>query len=291
MPGQKIRPVLNSVTPMPGLRRCILLVLVACAVLPSSAPGQTRIIAPTGLWVTDNAGMLSESEEQILTERLAKYAAESSVQIVVVTLPDLGGTPAGDYAVELGRLWQVGSADHDNGFVVLVSRDDRQVFIATGYGAEASVPDAVAGRIVRTVIVPNFREGRFFEGLSGAVDRLVEATRGEYQADAPSRASGILVAAIFIGLLLLVIFIIVVAVRNARDNDDPSRRRRRRARRERLARRRRIPPVIIWGGGRHRGGFGGGFGGFGGGSGGGFSGGGFSGGGGSFGGGGAGGGW
>ena len=288
MPGPKIPLVLNSGTPMPAFRRFIVFTLLAWAVQSPPATAQTRIIAPTGLWVTDNAGMLSESEEQLLAERLAKYAAESSVQIVVVTLPDLDGTPAGDYAVELGRLWQVGSAEHDNGFVVLVSRDDRQVFIATGYGAEASVPDAVAGRIVRNVIVPNFREGRYYEGLSGAVDRLLEATRGEYEADQPSRASGILVAAIFVGLLLLVIFLIVVAVRNARDNDDPGRPRTRR----RVGRRwRNVPPVIIWGGGRRKGGFGGGFGGFGGGSSGGFSGGGFSGGGGSFGGGGAGGGW
>lgn len=266
--------------------------LLALALTAASAEAQTRVIAPTGQWVTDNGGLLSDSEEQTLSERLAKYAAESSVQIVVVTLPDLGGMPAGDYATDLGRLWEVGSGEHDNGFVVLVSRDDRQVFIATGYGAEANVPDAVAGRIVRNVMVPNFRDGRFFEGISGAVDRLVEATRGEYQAEETTDVPGIIAGIVVIIVLVIVIFIFAMAIRHARDEDDPSRRRRRRRRRE--LRRSRWPygPVIIWGGGGgSRGSSRGGWGGFGGGSGGGFSGGGFSGGGGSFGGGGAGGSW
>src|SRR5690606_34047361 len=279
MKARRIRLALNSL----NSRSRILAVsaVFVFALISLSAEAQTRVIAPTGKWVTDNGGMLSDSEEQILSERLSKYAAESSVQIVVVTLPDLGGMPAGDYATDLGRLWQVGSADHDNGFVVLVSRDDRHVFIATGYGAEANVPDAVAGRIVRNVMVPNFREGRFFEGISGAVDRLVEATRGEYQAEERSdNAAGIIAGIVVIVLFILVVFIIAMVIRSARDDDDPGRKRQRQRRRRRRREfgHRPYGPVIIWGGGG--GSRGGGWGGFGGGSsGGGFSGGGFSGGG------------
>ncbi len=254
------------------------------------------VIEPTGAWVTDNGAFLSDSEERMLSERLARYAAESSVQIVVVTLPSLGGVPAADYATELGRKWQVGAEGLDNGFVVLVSKEDRQVFIATGYGAEAAVPDAVAGRIVRNEIVPNFRAGRFYDGLSAAVDRLIEAASGEYPSQAvTSRRRGpnlaVIIFVILVVVVLLFVFIGIVSMINSDDDHDDGKddgRRRRRRRRSRRA------PVIIWGGGhggfgssRRRSGWSGGFGGSSGGS----SFGGFSGGGGSFGGGGAGGSW
>jgi len=262
-------------------------VLALAIALPARAQ-LADVLPPSGLWVTDTADMLGASEEQVLSERLARFAAESSVQIVVVTIPALGGTPPADYATELGRNWGVGAEGVDNGFVILVSRDDREVFIATGYGAESVVPDAVAGRIVRNVIVPAFRQGRFYDGLSGAVDRLVQATSGEFEAIAePTHSRGASPAMIFliIAVVLVVIVVIVLSLRsqsNDDDNDGP------RGRRRRNPWWTTGPNVIIWGGGIGRrssrgwGGFGGG---------GGFSGGGFSGGGGSFGGGGAGGGW
>lgn len=283
--------------------RCVRVVAVGllfAGFLVGPAPAQQiDVIEPTGAWVTDHGAFLSDSEEQRLSERLARYASESSVQIVVVTLPSLGGVPASDYATELGRKWQVGSEGLDNGFVVLVSKEDRQVFIATGYGAEAAVPDAVAGRIVRNEIVPNFRAGRFYDGLSAAVDRLIEAASGEYPSQPVSSRRtgpniGLIVFVILVAIVLIVVFIGVASMIDSDgdddtdgDNDDGRRRRRRR-------RRARRSPVIIWGGGhggvgssRRRSGWSGGFSGSSGGS----SFGGFSGGGGSFGGGGAGGSW
>ena len=277
--------------------------LLACTAAPAGnvVAQSADVIDPTGLWVTDQGRFLSDSEERLLSERLARYAAESSVQIVVVTLPALGGVPAADYATELGRKWRVGADGADNGVVILASKSDRQIFIATGYGAEAAIPDAVAGRIVREVIVPNFRSGRFYEGLSGAVDRIVEATAGEYPAQAVDREGngGFVVFLLIIFILIVVLLIVAVISRrrgNGNDNSDDSGRTRRRPRRRRRHRSgwRWDSPVIIWGGGGGSRGRSGGFGGSGrssGGFGGGGSFGGFSGGGGSFGGGGAGGGW
>ncbi len=253
---------------------------------------QIEVLPPSGQWVTDTADLLSPTEERLLTQKLAGYADTTSTQIIIVTVPSLNGVPASDYAVELGRRWGVGQQGKDNGVVILVSRDDRKVFIATGFGLEGAIPDAVAARIVRNILIPNFRQGRYYDGLSAAVDALMQAARGEYTADRTPNASrgtgGPNLALIFI--LLIILFFFLSALRNGGGNDgdgwdeyddEDDRKRRRRRRRRGHA------PVIIWGGGfggRHHGGFGGG--GFGG-----FGGGGFSGGGGSFGGGGAGGSW
>lgn len=253
-------------------------------ILAALAVQAQDVIPASGQWVTDRGDFLSSSEESLLSARLAGYADTTSTQMIIVTLPSLDGREASDYAVALGREWGVGQGDRDNGVVILVSRDDRQLFIATGFGLEGAIPDVVASRIVRDIMIPRFREGRFYDGLSGAVDKLFLAAAGEYTADSPSSEDGIPFAVIVI--LVIVVIIIVLAISAAHDEDSTGGKRRRHH----------SGPVIIWGGGHggwggssNRGGFGGGgFGGFGGG-GGGF--GGFSGGGGGFGGGGAGGSW
>ena len=259
--------------------------LIAGLSVPWHAVGQSlQVIPPSGKWVTDQGAFLSDAEERSLSMRLATYADTTSTQIIIVTLQTLNGVPVSEYAVALGRAWRVGQAGYNNGVVVLASRDDRQMFIATGYGLEGAIPDAVASRIYRNILVPNFRQGRFYDGLSQAVDALVLAAAGEFDAVPVDQDGRGLNVALVVVLLILIVFIIIALRDASRDNDgngfEPPRRRRRYSE----------PPVIIWGGhgsGRRGGGMsGGGFGGFGGG---GF--GGFGGGGGSFGGGGAGGGW
>jgi uncharacterized protein len=240
-----------------------------------------QVIAPTGDWVTDRAGLLSRNEVQSLSASLAGHEQTSSTQIVVVILPDLDGRDASSYAFELGETWGVGKEGVDNGIVLLVSVGDRKVFIATGYGVEGSVPDVIAGRIIREIITPNFRRGQYYQGLQTAVDALVEATGGQTPTQLARSPAGSLDVRrlMFILFVIAVILIIFLAIRRMGSDDDwPDRPRRRRSGS--------AWPYVIWGGGFSHGG-GGGSGGFGGG--GGF--GGFSGGGGSFGGGGAGGGW
>jgi uncharacterized protein len=113
--------------------------VIAC-VLGLYAQVNAQVIAPTGEWVTDRGGLLTDSQVQSLSASLAGHEQTSSTQIVVVILPDLGGRDASSYAFELGDTWKVGQSGEDNGIVLLVSVGDRQVFIATGYGVEAATP-------------------------------------------------------------------------------------------------------------------------------------------------------
>ena len=260
----------------------VLFALAALSVGEAAAQSIPPRPSPSEGLVIDRAGLLSPSERAGLNARLVAFADSTSNQIVVVIVPTLDGADPQQFATELGQQWGVGQGAKDNGVVFLVSTTDREVFIATGFGLEGAIPDAVAGRIVRNVVVPSFRQGQFYAGISQATDALMAAASGEYTAkptrDAPG--DGVPFA------LIVVIAIIVIAALSSRHEDDGRGGQRRR--------RSGMPPVIIFpgsfGGGRSSGGFGGGFGG--GGFSGGFGGGGFGGfGGGGFGGGGAGGGW
>lgn len=210
--------------------------------------------------VLDRAGLLTPSEEQRLVRKLTRFTDTTSTAIVVVTVPTLNGAPISDYAITLGREWGVGQEDRDNGVVLLVSKGDREVFIATGYGVEGALPDAVANRIVERVITPAFRNGQFYQGINGGTDAIIQATKGEFTADStspPSSEDGFPLALLFT-LLILVYFIGQSFFRGSSG-------RRRKSRRGHGS-----GSVIIWGGGRSGGGGfsggGGGFGGFGGGS-------------------------
>ncbi len=240
------------------------------------AQGTVDVIPSTNRLVTDQADLLTSSEERRLTAKLTAYEDTTSTQIVVVTIPSLEGVPAAEYALALGRSWGVGQAGQDNGVVILVARADREVRIETGYGLEGAIPDAVAARIYRNVMVPYFREGRFYEGISGAADLLIAAAAGEFTAEeaAPRHAGRPPIDPSALMGLFFLIWFVISSIRRRRGGNDGGKRYRRHGY---------GPHFIVWGGG---------FGGSGGGLGGGGLGGGFGGfGGGGFGGGGAGGGW
>ncbi len=158
--------------------------------LLSGARAQTLdVLPPTGKWVTDLADFFSPTEEQLLTRKLRTIADTSAVQIVVVTLPSLEGADIAEYAIELGQKWGVGREPYDSGIVILIARKERRIFIATGQGLEDVLPDVVVGRIIREVITPAFRQGRYYEGVSRAIDMIMGYVGGVYSPQEAVRSS------------------------------------------------------------------------------------------------------
>jgi uncharacterized protein len=247
------------------LRSCVLFVVAAALaglLLVPGAQAQRYDVPPRPDGpVLDRARMLSGGEEAQLARKLTAFTDTTSTAIVVVTLPSLDGAPIAEYAVALGRAWGVGQAGKDNGVVVLVSRGDREVFIATGYGVEGALPDAIVNRIVERIITPAFRQEQFYAGLDRGTDAVIRATKGEFDAEAAARPAadeGLPMALLF--TMLVLGFFFVRAFFSGGGGGRGGRRTRRDAG---------GLPVIIWGGGGGGGGGfsgGGGFGGFGGGS-------------------------
>ncbi len=247
-----------------------------------SAAAQAQERPRTNAWVTDDGNLLTSGEEQILVHKLSSYADTTSSQIAIVTKQNLQGEDIATYATELGEMWGIGQQDKDNGVVILVAREEREVFIAVGYGLEAVLPDATASRIIRNTITPQFRQGQFFQGLSLAVDQIMMAAAGEFMPDImaaiPARKAR---RVDFCGLAFFVLLLVIFVNGFFRNRGGGGQGPRRRTSNDSIL------PLLLLGHAAGRGGFGGG--GFGGGFGGGGFGGGFGGGG--FGGGGAGGGW
>lgn len=140
--------------------------------------------------VNDYANVLTQQEATDLENLLVKYDNETSVQIAIVIMATIDGYPIDDFAFELGEKWGVGQGDTDNGAMVVVSIDERKMWIATGYGLEASLPDAMIKRIIENEIKPQFKGRRYYHGLKAGADAMILATKGEYEGQGNGAGGG-----------------------------------------------------------------------------------------------------
>jgi uncharacterized protein len=172
-----------------------------------------------------------------------------------------------DFTQRVAEAWGAGRKDRENGMVLFVFPESRQLRVEVGYGLEGAVPDALANRIINEEIVPSFRAGDLGGGILKGADALMAAARGEYEGTGQTMAEGKQGrddpgAGLVFWIILIIVLIVVMQRSHGRGGTVYTPRGRR--------------DVFFPGGGFGGGGFGGGGGG-----------GGFSGGGGGFGGGGA----
>ena len=146
---------------------------------------QAALPALTGR-VVDLAGILSPEEEASLTRKLESIENETSVQFVVAAIPSLEGEPIEDFSIRLAEEWKIGQAGLDNGAIILVVPSERRIRIEVGYGLEPSIPDGLAGRIIRERVAPAFQAENYYQGLLAAVEGLELAARREYP-ETPAR--------------------------------------------------------------------------------------------------------
>ncbi|MDY4299204.1 TPM domain-containing protein [Pseudomonas salmasensis] len=157
------------------LRIGLALWLLACVGVAQAA---LTFPALTGR-VVDSAQMIDPTVREQLTQQLQALEQTSGDQLVVVTVPDLQGVPIEDYGYQLGRQWGIGQKGKDNGALLIVSRDDRQVRIEVGYGLEGVLTDAQSWVIINQVILPKFKAGNFSQGISDGVAAMIQVVGGE----------------------------------------------------------------------------------------------------------------
>lgn len=144
--------------------------------------------------VTDNAQILSDETRQSITERLKAHEDKTTNQIAVLTIPTLNGEGIEEYAVAVFNEWKLGQKGKDNGILVVVSPHERRMRIEVGYGLEGTMPDGVAGSIIRNVITPHFKNNDYNKGIDEGVNAIIRVLEGgqppeEVVADTGSKKS------------------------------------------------------------------------------------------------------
>jgi uncharacterized protein len=157
------------------------LLLLAIAVVRAAEPE----FPPLTGRVVDQAGLLSERDQRELETALARFEAATTNQIVVVTLPSLQELPIEEYGYQLGRHWGIGQEGKDNGALLIVAPEQREVRIEVGYGLEGELTDAQSRTIIETRILPLFRQGDFAAGIKAGVAAMIQTLGGSYEPALP----------------------------------------------------------------------------------------------------------
>ena len=165
------------------------IILVVLALGATAHAQETKFPDLTGR-VVDLANILDAADEAALTSQLEAHEQETSNQIVIATVPSLNGYAINDYANQLGRHWQIGTAENDNGVVLLIAPTDRKVRIEVGYGLEGALTDSLSSMIIQREILPPFRDNNYSTGIKQGVIAIISAIKGEYVIPEGSSASG-----------------------------------------------------------------------------------------------------
>ena len=128
-----------------------------------------------GQIINDYDSIFNPSQRKELSDILYNYDIKTTRQIVIVTIDSI--KPYSDIqkmATDLGKYWGVGSAEKDNGLVILLCNPERKIAIATGYGTELVLTDEICKSVIDSVMVPEFKNGNYYDGIKKGVTELIE---------------------------------------------------------------------------------------------------------------------
>ncbi len=126
-------------------------------------------------YVSDYENVFTPIQKNRLEERLSNYEAETSREIAVVTIASTSPyNNINDYATDLGNEWGVGKEDINNGLLIVLCKNSREIRISTGYGTEKSLTDSICQRVIDKTMIPYFREGNYFDGIDVGLDELMQ---------------------------------------------------------------------------------------------------------------------
>lgn len=131
------------------------------------------IPAQPSQYVMDLAGVMDSNTRTRLNAMLKDLEANTTAQVVVLTLNSLEGEPIETFSHQTAVKWGIGQKGKDNGVLITVAVKDRKYRFEVGYGLEATLPDSLVGSIGRGYLVPNFRKGDFSTGIVTAVTEVI----------------------------------------------------------------------------------------------------------------------
>lgn len=176
----KWRPRWGSSMHPRSIWRALSLLAVLCAPLSSTPASEPFRVPRLSGPVVDEGGFLSPAARRQLTSALLEVKRQGGgTEIAVLTVSDLGGLTIEQAAIQVAEQWKLGSAEKDNGVLLLFAKAERRARIEVGQGLEGSLTDAHAKRIIDETIVPLFRSGNIDEGILLGVYQVAQRTNPE----------------------------------------------------------------------------------------------------------------
>ncbi|MDE2731613.1 MAG: TPM domain-containing protein [Bacteroidota bacterium] len=162
-----------------------LLLLAACE-------AHEPVLSPD--WIVDSADLLTAEQESELIALLLNFHEQTQVELAAVTVAGLPGRTIEAYAAELFDNWELGTLQTNNGILVMLALEERQVYIARGMGINWQIPQPVVDSLI-TVMASEFGEARYAAGFEAGLRRIMEIASSvpwttDYLSVAEIRADG-----------------------------------------------------------------------------------------------------
>jgi uncharacterized protein len=144
------------------------------------AAAQMRVaVPPLTRHVTDLTATLSADEAQTLETRLTQFEQEKGAQIALLIVPTTGLESIEQYSMRVVEAWKLGRKKTDDGVLLIIAKNDRALRIEVGRGLEGALNDAVSSRIINETILPQFKIGAWYQGVSDGLDAITKVVSGE----------------------------------------------------------------------------------------------------------------
>ena len=140
-------------------------------------------------YVTDQTGTMNPQEIQALENKLQNLQEAKGSQIIVLVIPSTAPEEIEQFGIRVADTLKIGREGIDDGVILIVAKEDRRVRIEVGYGLEGAIPDAYAKRIIEQIIIPDFRDGQYYSGITHGVDAIISLIEGE-ELPLPESGSG-----------------------------------------------------------------------------------------------------
>ena len=205
-----LKPIIVSLFVVIGLFSTSLYTLYAQRKIPKKPANQTAVY--------DEAAMLSGAQAKRLEQKLIRYADTTSTQIVIATINSLEGENITLYAAEWAHEWGIGQKKEDNGVFILISKKDRKIAIATGYGVEEKLTDFTSKTIIDQVITPEFKKGDFYTGLDKGTTAIIQVLNGTFKGSRKPNTKSTPIGQIIFLVILFIIIVKSLSRNNGRNN-------------------------------------------------------------------------
>jgi uncharacterized protein len=129
--------------------------------------------------VTDLTGTLTAEQQSMLEEKLAAFEARKGAQVAVLVVPTTEPEDIAQYSIRAVTQWMLGRKNIDDGALLIVAKNDRDLRIEVGKGLEGALTDLTAHRIISESIIPLFRQGDFYGGINAGLDQMIRIIDGE----------------------------------------------------------------------------------------------------------------
>lgn len=172
-----------------------------------TVPKKPAVLYP----VFDEANLLSQQEKDNLNKKLIAFSDSTSTEIEVVIIKSTNGEDVNFLASMFGEKWGIGQKNIDNGVVFLIATEDHTMSIQQGRAVEQYLTASVAGQILDYIVTPNFKQGKWYEGIDRGTTAIMEAVQGKFKPLKENKKSsdGGIVKIMIIAFVIFIIFAVL----------------------------------------------------------------------------------